>query len=621
MRPSLETGQFSTCRSSLFSIYHRRNSSPLKGTRARGPLIVKQSASHDRGTATLDLEVQTTISRGTTIPFSSCEPRLQESMNWRKWFVTIGFMIAVLVIPTPSLATHPLVVVTTRMPNAPQSAFYDFQIYASGGVAPYTWSVDGLSGSGLSASPGGVISGIAIGIGSYNLVVTVQDSSVPPLKAHADLLLTIYARGFPGAIGQTFFGLHVHNPNSQWPAVSSQINPFDVVRLWDIGTSWCDVERTPGTFDWKLLDQYMAVAQANGVHVLYEVAQPRTWASSDPTDTSCRNVPGSCDAPTDWQTFDDFMSAVVSRYTSTGVQTDCPTANPRCHGVISIYELWNEPFNPAMWRPEQKKYNYNAKLTMQGFVKMTREAQSIIKSIDPHALVSSPSGNPKFMTQYWATQGAITNFDRVAVHAYPIPSLPVPESMIFPTLEMRQLMASYHITSPLINTEGSWGAFTPPSDDAQAAYAARFILLQVATQIKKFMWYLWTGLAALWDTSLTPGGQGYLDVSRWLLGAKMASSGCLNSKGEFQPDIYKCYKLDGTFVVNLVRPNNYSGQAVWYVKTTANGVDWTATSTYNVAPGFTQYEDLSGNVHNLASPQVTIGASPILLETKSIPEN
>ncbi len=542
-------------------------------------------------------------------------------MNWRKWLVAIALLIAALVTPTASSAASTLTVVSARMPVARQDAAYDFQIYASGGVAPYTWSVDGLSGSGLRAGSDGTISGIARTVGSYNLNVTVEDSSVPPLKAHGTLILSIYSRGFDGAIGRTFFGLHAHNPNTEWPSVSSEANPFGVIRLWDTGTSWCDVERSEGNFDWNLLDQYMAVAQANGVHVLYEVAQTPTWASSDPTDTSCRNVVGSCDAPADWQTFDDFMNALVSRYTSTGVQPGCTVSDPQCHGVISTYELWNEPFNPAMWRPQQKKYNYDQKLTMQGFVQMTQDARRIIKSIDPNALVSSPSANPTFMAQYWATEGAITNFDRVAVHAYPMPSFPVPESMVFPTMKMRQLMASYNVTSPLINTEGSWGAFTPPTAEAQAAYTARFALLHVATQMRKFMWYLWTGMAALWDTNLTPGGRGYQEVSTWLLGAKMESSGCLTNSGTFQSDIYKCYKLDGTYVVNLVRPDDYSGQAVWFVKTTSSGVDWTATSTYNVPQGFTQYIDLNGKVHQVANSQVTIGASPILLETKSLPGN
>jgi hypothetical protein len=313
------------------------------------------------------------------------------------------------------------------------------------------------------------------------------------------------------------------------------------------------------------------------------------------------------------------MTALVSRYTSTGVQTGCPAKNPQCHGVISTYELWNEPFNPAMWRPKQKIYNYDSQLTMEGFVKMTQDAQRIIKTIDPHALVSSPSGSPSFMAQYWATSGAITNFDRIAVHAYPMPSHPVPESMVYPTMLMRRLMTTYHVTGLLMNTEGSWGTFKPPSDDAQAGYTARFVLLHAATQMRKSIWYLWSGMAKLWTTELTPAGKGYQQVSVWLLGANMKSSGCLDSSGVFQPDIYKCTKLDGTYVVNLVRPNDYAGQAVWFVKTTADGVDWTATSTYKVPSDFTQYLDLNGNVHDVTNSQVTIGASPILLQTKSLP--
>jgi hypothetical protein len=513
-------------------------------------------------------------------------------MNCRKWLAIVGLLIAALMVTTTSSATSKLAVVSTRMPVAQQTVRYDFKIYASGGVAPYTWSVSGLDGTGLSAGANGIISGTPNSTGSYNLNVTVQDSSAPPLKAQSALLLSIYGQGLPGAIGRTFFGLHAHNPTSDWPSVSSQINPFGLVRLWDTGTNWPYIEKTQGTFDWTLLDQYMAVAQANGVHVLYEVAQTPAWASSDPTDGSCRNFRGSCDAPADWQTFDDYMTAVVSRYTSTGVHTGCPTTNPQCHGVISTYELWNEPFNPAMWRPKQKIYNYDPQLTMQGFVKMTQDAQRIIKSIDPRALVSSPSGAPTFMAQYWATPGALTNFDRVAVHAYPMPSHPVPESMVYPTMLMRRLMSTYHVTGLLMNTEGSWGTFTPPSTDAQAAYTARFVLLQAATQMRKFIWYLWSGMAKLWSTSLTPAGVGYQQVSVWLLGANMQSAGCLDSAGKFEPDIYKCTKLDGTYVVNLVRRDNYSGQAVWYVKTTPTGVDWTATSTYNVPSGFTQYLDL-----------------------------
>jgi hypothetical protein len=48
------------------------------------------------------------------------------------------------------------------------------------------------------------------------------------------------------------------------------------------------------------------------------------------------------------------------------------------------------------------------------------------------------------------------------------------------------------------------------------------------------------------------------------------------------------------------------------------GIDWSATKTYNVPAGFTQYEDLYGNVYPLVNSEVTIGASPILLQNKRI---
>jgi hypothetical protein len=255
---------------------------------------------------------------------------------------------------------------------------------------------------------------------------------------------------------------------------------------------------------------------------------------------------------------------------------------------------------------------------------MTVDAQRIIKSIDPHAVVASPSGNIAFFTSYWATQGSVKNFDRVDLHAYPIHEFPVPEGMINQTRVVADLMASYHITSPLMNTEGSWSTWTPPTEDAQAAYASRYILLEVAMKMKKSFWYMWTNDAPLWNPefnpgSLTAGGNGYGEVASWLLGANMKSSGCLNKSGQFQPQIYKCMGLNGTYIVNLVRPQGYQGQVIWYVQTIpGGGVDWTATSTYKVPAAYTHYIDLNGNDFPVVGGTVTVGASPILLENRAI---
>jgi hypothetical protein len=77
--------------------------------------------------------------------------------------------------------------------------------------------------------------------------------------------------------------------------------------------------------------------------------------------------------------------------------------------------------------------------------------------------------------------------------------------------------------------------------------------------------------------------------------------------------------LNGTYIVNLVRPQGYQGRVMWYVQTIpTGGVDWTATTTYKVPAGYTHYVDINGNVFPVVGGTVTVGASPILLENHAI---
>ena len=72
----------------------------------------------------------------------------------------------------------PLVITTTSLPNAAEGVAYSQQLVASGGVAPYIWSL--ASGAslpeGLSLSPAGVISGIPTTLGAVSFGVQVVDS-------------------------------------------------------------------------------------------------------------------------------------------------------------------------------------------------------------------------------------------------------------------------------------------------------------------------------------------------------------------------------------------------------------------------------------------------------------
>ena len=92
-----------------------------------------------------------------------------------------------------------LVITTTSLADAREGASYSARIEATGGATPYTWSVSGLP-SGLSWSQVGdsvEISGrpAAGTAGTYNIGVTVTDSSSPTQSASATLQLVVNSAG------------------------------------------------------------------------------------------------------------------------------------------------------------------------------------------------------------------------------------------------------------------------------------------------------------------------------------------------------------------------------------------------------------------------------------------
>lgn len=99
-----------------------------------------------------------------------------------------------------------LQVTSTSLPNATVGGSYSFQLTATGGITPYTWTLDPLSaatfsGTGLSLSGAGVISGTASGIFNNSLTFRVSDNlnggspSNAPNIARATLTLASQATG------------------------------------------------------------------------------------------------------------------------------------------------------------------------------------------------------------------------------------------------------------------------------------------------------------------------------------------------------------------------------------------------------------------------------------------
>jgi hypothetical protein len=74
--------------------------------------------------------------------------------------------------PPPPLAIH-----TEALPNATQTLPYNGALEATGGVQPYTWSLDtGALPDGLTLAPTGAITGRATSLGSTTFIVRVKDS-------------------------------------------------------------------------------------------------------------------------------------------------------------------------------------------------------------------------------------------------------------------------------------------------------------------------------------------------------------------------------------------------------------------------------------------------------------
>ena len=144
-----------------------------------------------------------------------------------------------------------LTITTTSLPDATEGASYSATIEASGGATPYTWTVSGLP-SGLTWSQVGdtvEISGTpdAGTAGTYNIDVTVSDSSSPAQSDNTTLQLVVNSAGggttvkadFEASPTQGKAPLEVNFTDKSTPAGSV------VSWQWDFGDGGTSTEQNP----------------------------------------------------------------------------------------------------------------------------------------------------------------------------------------------------------------------------------------------------------------------------------------------------------------------------------------------------------------------------------------
>ena len=227
-------------------------------------------------------------------------------------------------------------------------------------------------------------------------------------------------------------------------------------------------------------------------------------------------LPGAAGMPRNFADWDDWVTQVATRY----------------KGRITAYQPWNEA-NLTTFSTG----------TPQEMAELTQRAYTIIKSIDPKALVVAPStgtrlGGPfkKFYPQYLA-ELKIRNWpvDVFAAHTYPA-SLGTPVDRAYLAKVWQSYLKAAGVPDlPLWDTENNFGLAGPgaanPDQDingTQAAdWTARTYLDALRLGISRVYWYSWgpdLDLVGIQMHEGTPAAAAYQTLQDWIVGATF--NGC-----------------------------------------------------------------------------------------------
>ncbi|MGH9495402.1 MAG: cellulase family glycosylhydrolase [Candidatus Sulfotelmatobacter sp.] len=380
----------------------------------------------------------------------------------------------------------------------------------------------------------------------------------------------------------TFFGSSF-NFFTIWPPTDGdgQVATLGSLRLWDDKVKWGQINTADGKYDWTLLDSYMTMAQSMSLNVLYTFGDTPDFAGTIPTKSGVHCLAPSdysCSPPNDVNTdgtgadkfFSNFVTALVTRY----------------KGRISYYDLWNEPDCPCYFAGTQAQ-----------MVRMNQDASSIIRSIDPKALILSPSGHVWTMATWfdpYIAAGGAPTFDIVNMHmrgngdALNI----VPESFLTTYANIvSDVQAQGLGNRPLWDSEHGIKADENVTDpDTLAGYLARELALRAGVGLVRQYLYSWDDNAPV-GVQGTIAGTAWDTEAGWLLGHTISPCSANGT-------IYTC-NLD-------------DGQIVWDTAQTCNAGVCTS-SNYTFPSSYAFQTDLAGKKTALSGKTVPIAYKPIFL--------
>lgn len=280
------------------------------------------------------------------------------------------------------------------------------------------------------------------------------------------------------------------------------------------------------------------------------------------------------------------------------------TVATRYKGRIHYYEIWNEPNLTDFYTG-----------TPRQLVELTKEAQAILKEVDPTNRIVSPSGTGPggvpWLREFLKSGGG-QYVDIVGFHLYVTPK--PPEDMVTLTRQVWGVMSEFGIRNhELWDTESGWhianrntvvkptaatgyGSEVLTFDEA-SAYVARAYILLWGSQVSRFFWYAWDngtmGLTEADGRTLKPPAIAYGQIEKWLVGARMTSCNSDNAN---------------TWTCEITRNGDYVGHVMW-------NPDRTIRFPVPRNWGTSQLRDLSGGHRGIsAGSSVDVGPAPVLLD-------
>jgi hypothetical protein len=177
-----------------------------------------------------------------------------------------------------------------------------------------------------------------------------------------------------------------------------------------VDVDWSVIERQRGTFDWSIPDRVINGARARGMSVLGMLAYTPAWARPAGTTDKC--------PPTDVGAFANFARAAAEHY----------------QGVVSAFEIWNEPNSRHFWQPSPDPVAFTALLgAAYVAVKAVNPAATVVTggfSPAPDAADGSMIAPATFLQRVYAAGGA-GKFDAVGHHPSNYPFMPTRPETIF----------------------------------------------------------------------------------------------------------------------------------------------------------------------------------------------